>query len=297
VATVIRGLLERHPFKRREIAVSLSGNAVIVKKITVPDMTDEDLADCIAWEAEPQVPFDIEDVNLDYQILNRFAGTQSGTMEVLVVAAKKERVADHATVITRAGCVPVVVDVDAFALQNAYESNYDLEPGSVIVLLNAGASAMNINILGGGQPLFTRDISIGGNAYTEAIQKELGLPFDRAERLKKGESLEGASYEEALPVVRAVTEHVLREILKTFDFYRGTAPSDRIDRVLLSGGSSQVDGFARALEDRFDTPVEMFDPFRRIAFDPVKLGVADRDSVATTAAVAVGLALRRADDR
>jgi type IV pilus assembly protein PilM len=309
VADAIRRLLDRHPFKSKDIAASLSGNAVIVKKISVPTMTDAELADSIYWEAEPHIPFDIQDVNLDYQILNvggaasggavrgAAGGASGGTMEVLLVAAKKDRITDYAGVIVQAGRVPVVVDVDVFALQNAYENNYGLEPNAVVVLLNAGASAMNINILAGDQSLFTRDISIGGNAYTEAVQKELNLPFDRAELLKKGEPVEGATYEEALPVLHAMTENVLREILKTFDFFKTTASSDRIDRVLLSGGSSRVDGFAKALEERFDTPVEMFDPFRRIAFEPLKFGMGDLESIRPTAAVAVGLALRRVGDR
>ncbi len=165
----------------------------------------------------------------------------------------------------------MVVDVDAFALQNAYEMNYGPEPGAIVVLLNAGASAININILSGDQSLFTRDISIGGNAYTEAVQKELGLPFDRAEQAKKGQS-DGMAFDEVRPVLHAMTENVLLEIQKTFDFFKATAASDRIDRILLSGGACAVDGFAQALAERFKAPVEMFDPFRKIAFDAAEAG-------------------------
>jgi type IV pilus assembly protein PilM len=298
VADALRRLLDRHGFKSRDIAVSLSGNAVIVKKISVPTMPDLDLGDAVYWEAEQHIPFDIQDVNLDYQILNSGTGaTPVGMTDVLLVAAKKDRIADYTAVITRAGRVPVVMDVDAFALQNAYEQNYGLDAAAVVVLLNAGANATNVNILQGDQSLFTRDISIGGHAYTEAVQRELNLPFEQAELLKLGLFVDGAPYEDALPVLHAVTENVLREILKTLDFFKATASSDRIDRVMLSGGSARVDGFARALEERFDAPVEMFDPFRRIGFDPLKLGVLDPQSVVPTAAVAVGLALRRAGDR
>ncbi len=237
-------------------------------------------------------------MNLDYQILNSGTGaTPVGMTDVLLVAAKRDRIADYTGVITRAGRVPVVMDVDAFALQNAYEQNYGLDAAAVVVLLNAGANATNVNILQGDQSLFTRDISIGGHAYTEAVQRELNLPFEQAELLKLGLFVDGAPYEDALPVLHAVTENVLREILKTLDFFKATASSDRIDRVMLSGGSARVDGLARALEERFDAPVEMFDPFRRIGFDPLKLGVLDPQSVVPIAAVAVGLALRRAGDR
>jgi type IV pilus assembly protein PilM len=298
VADAIKRLFASHPFRSKEVAASLSGNAVIVKKISLPLMTDAELAESIFWEAEQYIPFDIQDVNLDYQILNPgTAAGANGTMEVLLVAAKKEKIADYTGVISQAGRVSVIVDVDAFALQNAYEVNYGLEPDAVIVLLNAGASAVNINILSGDQSLFTRDVSIGGNAYTEAVQKELNLPFESAEQLKKGNSVDGVAFEAALPVLHAMTENVLLEIQKTFDFFKATASSDRLDRVLLSGGASRVDGFAHSLQERFGAPVEAFDPFKKIGFEPVKLGVVDAPTVVTTAAVAVGLALRRAGDR
>jgi type IV pilus assembly protein PilM len=296
VADAIRRLFENKAFKTKEVAASLSGNAVIVKKISLPVMTEAELAESIYWEAEQYIPFDIQDVNLDYQILDNGRGPDSkGTMDVLLVAAKKEKIADYLGVITQAGRTAVVVDVDAFALQNAYETNYGLEPQSVVVLLNAGASAININILAGEQSVFTRDISSGGNAYTEAVQKELNLPFESAELLKKGEAVDGVTFDEVKPVLHAMTENVLLEIQKTFDFFKATASSDRIDRIVLSGGASRVDGFAQALEERFGAPVETFDPFRKIAFEK-KLGITD-PAIIATAAVAVGLALRKAGDR
>src|SRR5580765_2622294 len=181
VAEAIKRLFAQKAFKTKEVAASLSGNAVIVKKISLPVMTEQELSDSIYWEAEQYIPFDIQDVSLDYQILDAGTGADSkGTMEVLLVAAKKEKIADYLGVITQAGKVPVVVDVDAFALQNAFEMNYGNDPNAVVVLLNAGASATNINILNGDQSVFTRDLSIGVNAYTEALQKELNLPFELA---------------------------------------------------------------------------------------------------------------------
>jgi len=298
VADAIKRLFENKAFKSREVAASLSGNAVIVKKISLPVMTESELSESIYWEAEQYIPFDIQDVNLDYQILDAGTGPDSkGTMDVLLVAAKKEKIADYTGVIAQAGKTPVVVDVDAFALQNAYEMNYGGDPDTVVVLLNAGASAININIIQGDQSVFTRDISMGGNAYTEAVQKELNLPFDTAEAAKKGEAVEGVTFDQVQPVLQAMTENVLLEIQKTFDFFKASASSDKIDRVLLSGGASRVDGFQKALEERFATVIEPFNPFQKIAFDASKLGVTDPDSVQTAAAVAVGLALRTAGDR
>ncbi len=298
VADAIRRLFENKAFKAKEVAASLSGNAVIVKKISLPVMTEAELAESIHWEAEQYIPFDIQDVNLDYQILDAGTGPDSkGTMDVLLVAAKKEKIADYTGVISQAGRTAVVVDVDAFALQNAFETNYGVDPQAVVVLLNAGASAININIVSGTQSVFTRDVALGGNAYTEAVQKEMNLPFDSAEQLKKGEPVNGTSYEDVKPVLHAMTENVLLEIQKTFDFFKATASSDRIDRILISGGASRVDGFAEALAERFGAPVEPFDPFRTITFEPAKLGVGDAEGLVPTAAVAVGLALRRVGDR
>jgi type IV pilus assembly protein PilM len=145
--------------------------------------------------------------------------------------------------------------------------------------------------------VFTRDISIGGNAYTEALQKELNLPFDLADQLKRGVAVDGVTFDEAKPVLRAVSENVMLEIQKTFDFFKATASSDRIDRIMLSGGASRAEGFTEMLTDRFEAPVEMLDPFKRVGFDVKRFNVASAGDVAPTAAVAVGLALRRVGDR
>ena len=298
VADAIRRVFEGNKqFKSKDVCASLSGNAVIVKKITLPVMTESELSESIYWEAEQYIPFDIQDVNLDYQILDPGTGPDSrGAMDVLLVAAKKEKIGDYTGVIAQAGRTPVIVDVDAFALQNAYEINYGFEPGRVVVLMNSGASAININILQGDQSVFTRDISMGGNAYTEAVQKELDLPFEAAEQVKKGIPVDGASFEEAQPVLRAVTENVLLEVQKTFDFYKASATTEQIDRIMLSGGASRVDGFRDMLQERFQAPVEDFDPFRTVGWDSKKLG-GDPVDLGATAAVAVGLALRRMTER
>jgi type IV pilus assembly protein PilM len=296
VAGAIGRLFANKQFKAKDVAASLSGNSVIVKKITLPLMSEQELSESIYWEAEQYIPFDIQDVNLDYEILDGGSeAANQGTMDVLLVAAKKDKIADYTSVITQMGRMPVVVDVDAFALQNAYEANYGFEPG-ITVLLNAGASAININIVSGGQSVFTRDVSMGGNSFTEAVQKELNLPFDAAEQLKKGHDVDGITYDEARPVLKAMTDNVLLEVEKTFDFFKATASSDQIDRIVISGGASRVEGFTDALRERFGTSVEAFDPFKQVTLDGSRLGV-NAEELAPLAAVAVGLALRRAGDR
>jgi type IV pilus assembly protein PilM len=297
VADAIKRLFTTRKLRTKEVATSLSGNAVIVKKITLPVMTEAELAESIYWEAEQYIPFDIQDVNLDYQILGTADAAGKGTMDVLLVAAKKEKIADYTGVIAQAGLTAAVIDVDAFALQNAFEVNYGFEPDQVVVLLNAGASATNINILVGDQSVFTRDISIGGNAYTEALQKDLNLPFEQADQLKGGHPADGVTFDDARPVLRAVSENVMLEIQKTFDFFKATAAADRLDRIVVSGGAARAEGFMELLSERFAAPVEFFDPFRKVAFDAKRFQVDAVEDMAPTAAVALGLALRRAADR
>ena len=294
VADSVRRLFSNKRFKAKDVVASLSGNSVIVKKITLPTMTEAELSESIYWEAEQYIPFDIQDVNLDYEILDAGA---AGSMEVLLVAAKKDKIADYTNVISQAGKTPAVVDVDVFALQNAFEANYGFESGAIVAIVNAGASAININILSGSQSVFTRDVSMGGNAFTEAVQKELNLPYESAEQLKKGQDVDGATYEDARPVLRAMTDNVLLEVEKTFDFFKATASSERIDRIMLSGGASRVEGFAESLRERFGTEVEQFDPFRQVACDPKKVGIDDLNDYGPVAAVAMGLALRKVGDR
>ena len=298
VTEVIRRAFEGNGIRARRVATAVSGNAVIVKRITLPLMDEDDLAESIRWEAEQHIPFDTRDVNLDYQVLKAGGDPANrASMDVLLVAAKREKIAEYADVVHGAGGVPVVVDVAAFALQNAFEINYGMDTARVTMLVNAGASGMNVNVVEGGQSLFTRDIAMGGDAYTEALRSELGLSFEDAERLKQGQAVDGASSEDADPIVGAISEHLLLEIEKTFDFFKATTSAERIDELVVSGGSAAVPGFLQVLETRFAVPVSPFDPFRRIVHDPAERGVDRYGESDSAAAVAVGLALRRGEDR
>jgi len=180
VIDAIQRLFTSQKIKTSDVATSVSGNAVIVKKISLPQMSPEELAESIHWEAEQYIPFDIQDVALDYEVIEG-SGT-GGNMDVLLVAVKKDKISDYTSAISQAGKNPAVVDVDVFALQNCYDINYGIDPGRVIALLNVGASIMNINIIKGPTSIFNRDIAVGGNQYTDAIQKDLNLSFDRRKR-------------------------------------------------------------------------------------------------------------------
>ena len=289
VSGAIAKIFNDHKIKSKLVATSVSGHSVIVKKITTQTMSDADLAETINTEAAQHIPFDIADVNIDYQILSD--DPTATQMDVLLVAVKKDKILNYTNVLNLAGKSPAVVDIDAFALQNCYEYNYEPAPGTTVALLNLGASVMNINIVKGATPLFTRDVSVGGNQYTDSLQKELDLSFDDAEALKLGQRVGTVSEDAKLPILQQVTEIIVLEIQKTFDFFRATAAGEHIERIYLAGGSSKVPGLIEALRSEFSMPVEVLNPFQRIsAANITESGLIDQN--AGQLAVAVGLALR-----
>jgi type IV pilus assembly protein PilM len=289
VSGAIAKIFNDHKIKSKLVATSVSGHSVIVKKITTQTMSDADLAETINTEAAQHIPFDIADVNIDYQILSD--DPTAPQMDVLLVAVKKDKILNYTNVLNLAGKSPAVVDIDAFALQNCYEYNYEPAPGTTVALLNLGASVMNINIVKGSTPLFTRDVSVGGNQYTDSLQKELDLSFDDAEALKLGQRVGTVSEDAKLPILQQVTEIIVLEIQKTFDFFRATAAGEHIERIYLAGGSSKVPGLIEALRSEFSMPVEVLNPFQRISAASItESGLIDQN--AGQLAVAVGLALR-----
>jgi type IV pilus assembly protein PilM len=295
VIDAIQRLFSANKIKTNEVATSVSGNAVIVKKISLPQMTQEELAESIHWEAEQYIPFDIQDVALDYELVE--GSGSGGNMDVMLIAVKKDKISDYTSAISQAGKTASVVDVDVFALQNCYEVNYGIDPGRVVALLNVGASIMNINIVKGGTSIFNRDIAVGGNQYTDAIQKDLNLSFEQAENLKKGARVEGAARENLGPILQAVSENIALEIQKTFDFFKATSSEDRIDRIFLSGGTSKVQGLQDLLSDRFEAGVEIMNPFNNVIYNPREFDPDFISEIGPSAAIAVGLAVRKVADR
>jgi len=281
--------------KNPEVAVAVSGHSVIVKRVSIPSMSPEELRESIHWEAEQYIPFDIEDVNLDYQILGQ--GSEEGQMDVLLVAVKKDKINDYTSVIGQAGKVPVVVDVDVFAVQNAFEMNYGGTEHQTVALINVGAAVTNVAVLSGGNSRFWRDLSVGGNRYTEAIQRELGVPFEAAEEAKKGRGADGIGSDRVAPILASVTEDLVNEIQKTLDFFLSSRSEDQLDRIVLSGGASRVEPLAGALGKRFSCPVEYLNPFKAVSVDDRQFPAALLEDVGPAAAVAVGLALRKGGDK
>lgn len=295
VVEAIHRLNDVTKVKSTSYATSLSGHSVIIKKIQLPAMSHEELAESIQWEAEQYIPFDINDVRLDYVVLSEGEPGRD-TMEVLLVAVKRDKVNDYVSVISQTGKTPAVVDVDAFAVQNAYEVNYDLDPRKVVALINMGAGVTNINILARGTTVFWRDISFGGNQFTEALQRELNLSFGQAEALKHGEQVDRYSPGDARTMLDAVSAEMASEIRKTFDFFSATSSEGPVDELILSGGCALTPNLEQVLRDRFQVPTELMNPLRRVHFRESDFDSDWLRSIAPMMAVAVGLAIRKGGD-
>jgi len=298
IVQAIQELFARHKVKARDVAIGVRGHSVIIKKISLPRMTQEELDESIQWEAEQYIPFDVKDVNIDTQILTP-DGDAAGQMDVLLVAAKKDMINDYTSVCAEAGLTATVVDVDAFAVQNAYEANYDPSSGDTVVLINIGAAVSNINILSRGVTTFTRDITMGGNAFTEEIQKQLNISYDEAEALKVGGQGESDAVvpHEVERVIQGVADQMGAEIQRSLDFFASTAADARISRVYLSGGTARIPALFKVVEARAAVPVEVLNPFKNIEIDNRKFDPAAILASAPSAAVCVGLALRRPGDK
>jgi len=297
VIDTIQRLMQRCRIRTTQVATALSGHSVIVKRISLPVMSEAELAESITWEAEQYIPFDIEDVNLDYEILEGSSLSGEGNMDVLLAAAKKDKINDYANVITQAGLQPATVDVATFALQNAFEANYDFEPHHVIALVDIGAAVTSISVLHKGTSVYWRDINIGGNHYNDAIQKELNLSGDQAERLKRGEEMDGIPSERISAILASVNEDIEGEIQKTIDFFKQISAVDApLDRLYLTGGAAQVSHLKDSLAQRLDTQAELLNPFRKIPPTGREPSPELVNEMTLTASVAVGLALRRVGD-
>jgi type IV pilus assembly protein PilM len=298
----IRDLVARHKIKTREVATSVSGHSVIIKKITLPAMTEDELTESIQWEAEQYIPFSINDVNLDTQILSR--GEDASNMDVLLVAAKKDIIHEYTAAISEAGLKPLIVDVACFAIENCFDLNEVPAPGEISALVNVGASLVNINILNNGVTAFTRDINMGGNQFTEEIQKQLNISYEEAEALKLGGNIsssqsttEAVVPQEVGAILRSTSEALAVEIQRSIDFYLATAPGLSLGRLVLSGGTAKIAGLKDALETSLNTKVELADPFKNITFSPKEFDPDYLKDLAPMSTVAVGLAARRLGDK
>ncbi|OGW47918.1 MAG: hypothetical protein A2Y66_01205 [Nitrospirae bacterium RBG_13_41_22] len=283
-------LIRKAKIKTKNATISLAGHSsVIIKRVSLPEMSEEELSESIKFEAEQYIPFDIEDVTLDFQILG--PKEEPGQMDVILVAVKKDVINEYLSVVKEAGLTPLIVDVNSFALENIYEINYEIEPGRNIAIVNIGASTINMNILKGGVSVFTRDSAVGSNLHTEALQREFNLTYEIAEKLKKGEPVENVAPEDALPVIELASEEIIGEVSRSLEYFH-----EDINEVILSGGCALVKDFPNLLAEKTGAETKIMEPFKNIKI-PKRFDVTYIEEMAPMLAVAAGLALRRPGDR
>ncbi len=295
VVEAIKELVLTTDIKAKNTTLSVSGHSsVIIKRITLPEISEDELSESINFEAEQYIPFDIEDVMLDFQILG--LAEEEGMIDVLIVAVKRDKINEYVSVVKEAGLTPAVVDIDSFALENMHELNYEFNEEANVALINVGASMININIIKGGVSVFTRDSSIGGNLYTEALQREFSISFEDAERLIEGGEVESVSPEMADPVLNTASDEIVSEISRSFDYFMDTTNYENIDEIILSGGVALIKDFPTFLAERTGINVSVAHPFNNInipdSFDQEYI-----KKVEPLMAVAVGLALRKEGDK
>ncbi|MEO7032452.1 MAG: type IV pilus assembly protein PilM [Polyangiaceae bacterium] len=281
--------------RQKECALSVSGQSVIIRKITVPMMTEAELEEQIQWEAEQHIPFDIKDVHVDYQVLRRRA--EASQMDLLLVAAKRDQIEEYAQLARNAKLKPMVCDIDAFTVQNLFEYSRTLPADQTIALINVGASLSSLNIIANGVSAFTREIANGGNVITEEIQKQLNVPHDQAEAYKCGGSGDpntaGMIPQQVVQVIEAVSDTIAAEIQRSLDFFMATSGEGEIARIYVTGGSANLAALARAIERRARVSVETWSPVEKLTIEAKEVDPLLLQTRAAQLSVALGLSLRK----
>ncbi len=295
ISGAIRQLSANLKIKQKSAAFSVSGYDVMIKKIELPTMTEDELTKRMHAELGQYIPYNIDEVDIDYQVLD-VSKDRANFMDVLLVAAKKESVSDYSNLLKLSGFEPYVIDVDFFALSNAFEVSYGFEEER-IALLDIGANKSVMNIAHKATPLFTRSISIGGNQLTESIQETFNITFEEAEAVKLGESTEQYPAQDLENAFVSTTTNWVNEISRAIDFYFHNYPDKNIQRIFLSGGCARIPGFDKVLQDQLDVPVEVFNPLSHIQFDQKQFDPAYIDYIGPQMAIAMGLALRKTKEK
>jgi type IV pilus assembly protein PilM len=281
--------------RRRDVALRVSGHSVIIKKIAMPIMTSAELSEQINWEAEQHIPFELSDVQIDYQVLAR--REEQNQMDVLLVAAKREEISDLVNLAIEAKLRPKVVDLDAFAVQNCYEQAYKgVDASQTVVLLHVGASLTTLNILAGGITAFTRDVLSGGNTITEEIQRRLGIGRDEAEAFKCAATPEAVP-KEVGAIIQESTEVLAGEIQRSLDFYLATSGDRDVQRLYVSGGTANLQQLHEAIARRQQIEVLRLDPTLMAPPDSKSVDPLAFQGRESQAVVAYGLALRKDRER
>lgn len=289
VSKAIRDLLQNLKIKNKKVGFSISGYSVIVKKVNLAVMDDAQLEDHIMAEAEQYIPFDIEDVYLDFQDL-KTASKETDRTDVMLVAAKTEIVDDYLEMLRGLNLTPVIVDVDGFALENSYEYNYTKNEN--VALVDIGASKMSINILSRGISVVARDIVVGSRQLTEQIQNVFDLDFEEAEALKLGATQDEAKRQEIEDIFSTTCTQWILEIKKAIDLYQANNPDNPLKKLILSGGGAKVSGLNDFLAQETALQVELFNPFLNMASNDKKIDPKYLKNIGPEMAIATGIALR-----
>ena len=295
VAGAIRQLYQTHKIREHNVAISIGGYSVIVKKINVQTMSEDQLHESIHFEAEQYIPFDISDVNLDFQILGENEANPN-QMSVLLVAAKKDMINDYVNLAQLAGLNPCIIDVDAFALQNIFEVNYESNEENV-ALIDIGASKTSLNILKDNTSVFMRDVSLGCGQINQRIASITDSTLEEAEHLKFGDQEDKISKEDLADIVSAVVTDWCTEIRRALDFFYSTYPDEQIKKIVLSGGGGSIKEFRQLLAVETSAEVQTINPFENIKVDEGRFETSYIESIAPQAAICMGLAIRRVDDK
>lgn len=296
VAATIRQLFKDYGIKNHNVALSVGGYSVIVKKINVQSMPEDQLQDSISVEAEQYIPFDISDVNLDFQILGENESNPN-QMNVLLVAAKKEMVNDYVNIAQMAGLNPCIIDVDAFGLQNIYEVNYSPADDENTALIDIGASKTSLNILKGNTSVFMRDVSLGCGQINQKIASLIDCTIEEAEQIKFGDQSDKISAGDLTDIVTSVVSDWCTEIRRALDFFYSTYPDDQIKRIMLSGGGGNIKEFRQLLSVETSAEVMTVNPFENFHIDDNKFDVEFLKRIAPQASICMGLATRKVDDK
>ncbi|MGY8799918.1 MAG: type IV pilus assembly protein PilM [Longimicrobiales bacterium] len=286
VSDAVMGLFQEIGLKGAQVVTAVGGHDVIIKKIEMDRMKESDAREVIRWEAEQHVPFDIKSVELDFQILNPHDdGLQ---MEVLLVAAKRELVDNKVGLLQDAGVNPIIIDVDAFALHNAFEHNYPDSQDGIIALVNVGHETTNVNILENGVPILTRDIPFGSRKIREDLQRERGLTAEQAEDVVQARE----TVENLEQFVEASADEVAVGIERASAFLMAREDGESIGRIFLSGGGARIPRMVEALATRMNVETELVNPFERVPVRPGAAGGISIEEAAPMLLLSLGLALR-----
>ncbi len=297
IVETIKDLISESKIKEKNVAVSIAGYSVIIKKITLSKMSDEELSERIQFEAEQYIPFDVQDMNIDFHILGD-SEQNPNQMKVMLVAAKKEVVDTYLEILNRAGLTPCVIDVDAFVLENTFETNYFFgDEDGEIVLIDIGANKININILKNNVSALTRDVALGGEQITREIMSEFGLSFDEAEAVKTGTPSDKVSPYALQDIVTKISSNWCNEIKRAIDFFYTTDSDLDIKRIFVSGGCAQIEGLIDLLKVETSVDVELLNSFKALSLEVKHTDSQYLQKVAPQAAIVVGLALRRVGDK